>query len=57
MARNMIEKVEIFCQLGSFLCREGGVQKAVTPRIRAGWDRFKDVADMLCKKGLLVKLR
>ena len=35
------------------LCTEGGVQKVVTARIRAGWKRFKNVAGILHKKGFL----
>ena len=38
-------------------CTEGRVQEAVTTRIRAGWKRFKDVATVLCKKGLSINLR
>ena len=49
-----IEKVEMFCYLEYILCTEVGVQEAVTARIKAGWKKFKDVASVLCKKGLLV---
>ena len=57
MAGIVIEKLEMLCCLGDVLCTENGVQKAVTPGIRTGWKRFKDVAAVLCKKKLLVKWR
>ena len=47
----------MFCHLGDVLCIEDGVQDGVTIRIRFEWKRFKDVADVLCKKGLWIKLR
>ena len=57
MAGDVIKKAEMFCYLGNVLCTEGGIQEVVTKRVRTGWKRFKDVASVLCKKSLLVKLR
>ena len=56
-AGDWIEKSENVSLYWDVLCTEGGIQEAVTARVRAGWKIFKDVADVLCKKGLSVKLR
>ena len=56
MERDLIEKVAIFSNLGKFVCTEGGVHEAAGLRIRAKWKRFKDVAGVLCKNSLSIKV-
>ena len=57
LAGDEIERVDKFCYLGDVLSTEGGVQGAVVARIRAGWKKFKDVAKVLCMRGLSLKLK
>jgi hypothetical protein len=57
LAGDEIERVEKFCYLGDVLSTEGGVQGAVVARIRAGWKKFKEVAKVLCMRGLSLKLK
>ena len=45
-----------FCYLGDVLITEGGVQGAVVARIRAGWKKFKEVAKVLCMRGLVTEV-
>ena len=47
----------MFCYLENVLWAKGGILEAVAARVRAGCKRFKNVTCVLCKKGLLVKLR
>ena len=39
-----------FSYLGDVLSSEGGVQEAVTARVRFGWKKFKDVASIMCER-------
>ena len=50
MVGDPIDKVQMFCCLGDLLCTDNEVQEAVTAKIKAGWKKFKDVADQLCMK-------
>ena len=43
------ENVAKLLCLGDVLSSGGGVQKAVTARIRCGWKMFKDIAIVPCK--------
>ena len=36
---------------------KGGVQEAVTARIRCGWKKFKDIASVLCRRAVKLTLR
>ena len=47
----------MFCYLENVLWAKSGISEAVAARIRARCKRFKNVTCVLCKKGLLVKLR
>jgi len=35
----------------------GGGQEAVTTRIRSGWKKFKEIAGLLCKRGMPLKMK
>ena len=57
MAEDVIEKGKMFCYLENVLWAKSGILEAVAARIKAGCKRFNNVTCVLCKKGLLVKLR
>ena len=52
-----IEIVDRFPYLGDVVSTEGGVQEAVTSRIRSAWRKFKIVSGLLCKKGLSLRVK
>ena len=57
MGEDVIEKGKMFCYLENVLWAKDEILKAVAARMRAWRNRFKNVTRVLCKKGLLVKLR
>jgi hypothetical protein len=42
--RGELEKVKKFCYLGDMLDADGGVDSAVTTRVRCAWNKFKELA-------------
>jgi hypothetical protein len=47
------EKFGKFCYLGDMLDADGGVDSAVTTRVRCAWNKFKELKTLLgCKGGL-----
>ena len=53
---DVIKKVAKFSHLEDVFI-SGGVQEAVTARIRCIWKKFKDIASALCKRAASLKLR
>ena len=51
------ERVESFCYLGDTLDADGGVESAVTARIRSGWTKFRELASFLTSKGPSLKMK
>jgi len=51
-----LEVVDRFSYLGDDLSSVGGVQEAVTARIRSGWKKFK-ITGLLYKRGLSLKMK
>jgi hypothetical protein len=47
-----VEKVEKFCYLGDTISVGGGVDQAVTARIRSGWNSFRQLASFLTAKDI-----
>ena len=52
-----LEVVDKFCYLEDMLNNEGSVQDAVIARLRVGWEKFKDLSSVLCKKGVSLRRR
>ena len=44
------EMVDIFCYLGDMIGRKGGVDAAVTARIRSAWAKFRELSPFLTAK-------
>jgi hypothetical protein len=42
-----LEKVRKFCCLGDMLDADGGVDSAVTTRVRCAWNKFKGIRPFL----------
>jgi len=51
------ESVDSFCYLGDKLDAEGGVDAAVTSRIRSGWTKFRELAPFLTSRAAPLKLK
>jgi hypothetical protein len=49
-----LEKVRKFCYLWNMLDADGGVDSAVTNRIRCAWNKFRELAPFLTAKILLL---
>jgi len=49
--------VDQFCYLGDMLDADGGVESAVTARIRKGWGKFRELAPFLTSKSTTPKLK
>ena len=49
--------VEQFCYLGDTLDANGGVESAVTARIRSGWKKFRELAPFLTSKASPPKMK
>lgn len=43
LGNDEVEVVKEFCYLRDMLETEGGVEAAVTARVRAGWKKFKEI--------------
>ena len=54
---DIIEKVAKFSYFQDGLNSGGGVQEVATARIRCAWKKFKDIASILCKRAVSLKLR
>ena len=52
---NVMEKMTKFSYLGDVLSCGGGMQEAVTARIRSEWKKFKDFACVLFKRFVSLK--
>ena len=53
---DVIRKGTKLSYLQYVLSSEGGVQEAVTVRIRSKWKKYKDIASVLCKRVVALKL-
>lgn len=51
------EVVEKFCYLGDMLSRGGGVDAAVTARVRSAWAKFRELAPFLTSKATPRKMK
>ncbi len=52
-----LEKVSSFCYLGDVLDAGGGVDSAVTARVRCGWKKFRDLTPIHVVKGASLRLK
>ena len=52
-----MELVERFCYLGDMIGAGGGAEDAVRCRIRCAWGKFNELAPMLTKRGLSLKVK
>ena len=50
MLRERVPTVDSFSYLGSTIQSEGGCKKYVTDRIRAGWNRWREMSGVICDK-------
>ena len=57
MARNDMETVDRFLTFKDVLSTEGGAQEAITSRKRSTWKKFKDVSNVLFKKGMSLRIK
>ena len=51
------ELVDKFCYLRDMLCAEGGVEEASRTRVRSAWGNFNELAPVLTKRGVSLKLK
>ena len=54
---DVLAKMAKFLYLGDVVRSVGGVQEAVTRRIKCRWKKFKDISSVLCKRVVSLKLR
>ena len=54
---DVVENLTKFLNLKDVLSTGGGVQEAVTARIRFEWKKLRDIAIVLCKRAVLLKMR
>jgi hypothetical protein len=52
-----LEMVEQFCYLGDMIGAGGGSEEAVRCRTRCAWGKFNELAPMLTKRGLSLKMK
>jgi hypothetical protein len=52
-----LEKVRKFCYLGDMLDADGGVDSAVTNRIRCAWNKFRELAPFLTAKRVSLQVK
>ena len=57
LGNNEVEIVKEFCYLGDILETEGGVEAAVTARVRAWWRKFKEISGMLYGRDVSMKIK
>ena len=48
---------EKFCYLGDMLCAGGGAEEASRTRVRSAWGKFNELAPVLTKRGVSLKLK
>ena len=53
----ILEMVQQFCYLGDMFGAGGGSEEAVRCRIRCAWCKFNELAPMLTKRGLSLKMK
>lgn len=46
------ERVSFYCYLGDLLSEDGGADRAVENRIKAGWKKFRELTSVLCSRGI-----
>ena len=51
------ELVDKFCYLGDMLCAGGGAEDASRTRVRSTWGKFNELAPVLTKRGVSLKLK
>jgi hypothetical protein len=52
-----LEKVRKFCYLGDMLDADGGVDSAVTTRVRCAWSKFRELAPFLTAKRVSLQVK
>ena len=52
-----IELVDKFCYLGDMIGAGGGVEEATRTRIKCAWDKFRELAPILTKRGVSLKIK
>jgi len=52
-----IECMQKFCYLGDMLGAEGGAEPAVRNRVRCAWGKFHELAPILTRRGVPLKLK
>ena len=52
MLRERVATVDSFSYLGSTIQTEGGCGKDVTNRVRAGWNRWREMSGVICDKNV-----
>ena len=52
-----LERVYSFCYLGDMLSSEGWAEAAVLARVKMAWQKFRDLAPMLCNKGISLRVK
>ena len=52
-----LKMVQQFCYLGDMIGAEGRSEKAVRCRIRCAWCKLNELAPMLTKRGLSLKMK
>ena len=50
MLRERVPTVDSFSYLGSAIQSEVGCEQAVTNRIKAGWNRWREMSGVICDK-------
>ena len=51
------ELFDKFCYLGDMLCAGGGAEEASRTRARSAWGKFNELALVLTKRGVFLKLK
>ena len=52
-----LEVADKFCYLGDMLNSEESVHDTVIAKLRVGWEKFKDLSSVLCKKGVSLRMK
>ena len=52
-----LECVSKFAYLGDMLNDTGGVEQAVTARVRAAWKKFRELGGILCTRGASLRMK
>ena len=48
----ILEVVDTFCYLGDTIGARGDAEDSITARIRSGWNKFRELVQLLVTKGL-----